>query len=279
MSLKQVFCRHNSKLQNEPNQTKHILIFSAKIKRKDWKAYLNCYLGCVGDKVFRSWVVFKIPFHLVQIVSGRHFEWYSFPASRMICWERFGIVGKGNLESEIGLCICFLYFHFCNIHTSRLLRLNSFILFYPLFFANVKSPSRHEGCAIRFQRPTPMPVFENLHFPIFYDSCILLLHNDMQLRESFCFRTLPFSPLFPFFSRNYDESQAWHDSCDFVHFYITTRLWALWTIVGQLYYPLEWTTAKFSALKTKWSLKVLSGIYSLLVIALIQLFHLRQKEQ
>ena len=134
MSLKRVFCRHNSKLQNEPNQAaKHILIFSAKIKRKDWKAYLNCYLGCVGDKVFRSWVVFKIPFHLVQIVSRRHFEWYSFPASRMICWERFGIVGKGNLECEIGLCICFLYFHFCNIHTSRLLRLNSFILFYLLF--------------------------------------------------------------------------------------------------------------------------------------------------
>ena len=83
-----------------------------------------------------------------------------------------------------------------------------FVYFTFFFFANVKLPSRHEGCVIRFQRPTLIPVFENLHFSILNDSCILLLYNDMQLRESFCFRTLPFYPPFPFFSRNYDGSQG-----------------------------------------------------------------------
>ena len=181
MSLKRVFCRHNSKLQNEPNQAaKHILIFSAKIKRKDWKAYLNCYLGCVGDKVFRSWVVFKIPFHLVQIVSRRHFEWYSFPASRMICWERFGIVGKGNLECEIGLCICFLYFHFCNIHTSRLLRLNSFILFYLSFWRMSSHPADMKGVPFVF-KDLPQGQFSKtctfLFFMIPASSCYTMTCN------------------------------------------------------------------------------------------------------
>lgn len=58
---------------------------------------------------------------------------------------------KGTWNAKLVFVLAFFIFHFCNIHTSRFLRLNSFILFYLFFWRMSSHPADMKGMPFVFK--------------------------------------------------------------------------------------------------------------------------------
>ena len=87
---------------------------------------------------------------------------------------------KGTWNAKLVFVFAFFIFHFCNLHTSRLLRLDSFILFYPFFWRMSSHLADMKDVPFVFKDP-PQCQFSKtctfLFFMISASSCYTMTYN------------------------------------------------------------------------------------------------------